>query len=269
VHRHVLRLAMLDAYYAVLNAAPAFTAALAELRDALAPHVVEPGAGLVDDPDGADTPADVASRQLQVFARRWALPRDTGARDARKAVELSLRTGRPPRLSLPVTAYWPGSVGTTLVSERERQPGDDGPSLVSERIAVLWPPYVPLLFISPLTLSRREGLRRIDQEVARIRRDYVAQWDALVAQAKTQQWVTVPPEYDSPQTMRRLALRLVRRAAEGRSYREIVDLAVEETSRADDEATVGGTVRHWATTLDVPLPPGRPGPRPGQRRPLR
>ena len=69
VHKQLLRLAMLDAYYAVVNESPAFAASLTELRDALADGALESGAGLVDDPDAADTPADAAVAQwLQGFA---------------------------------------------------------------------------------------------------------------------------------------------------------------------------------------------------------
>jgi hypothetical protein len=60
VHQQLLRPAMLDAYSAVVNESPAFAASPTERRDALADGALESGAGLVDDPDAAATPADAA-----------------------------------------------------------------------------------------------------------------------------------------------------------------------------------------------------------------
>jgi hypothetical protein len=242
-----LRCFMVDAYYACHEADPVFREALAVLVAEVARHLPDRRHRIPLEADDPDDPAGSAAAQaVHHFARRWALPARDGTGDVRFTVHAA--RGHPRavlRLSQGVRAEWTGfPAGPDALTDVDGNP-------------MLVPPYAMALAIDLRRMSWAAAEARVDAEVERIRRDLRGQLRAQERVLLRAGWCLLPSGYDSRATLRRLAMRLYRRAVSRLAFADIAeDEHLQHGVDVTDQA-IRESVAHWATELGVPLPPER------------
>jgi hypothetical protein len=256
----------LAAYYDILNEQPDFVEALEQLRAELLPWLLRDDESVSewdqrlrrsDDATGARR-----GELVDAFVKQWGLPRwrgerterryrlnkDRGASDVLDCLNSRSR-GQPLRLRADLM-FWRQRIVSTVATTTSDT------STFSEEFPPRIHPLQPEPFVyDPFDRSRAWVRREAARIAEEVRQSVVQQAEILEQQFQQHGARPLGVRHQDPVEMRRMALRLYRRAVRNLRWEEIADVEMTEDPDAEPDAqTIRRTVTNWARVLDIPLP---------------
>jgi hypothetical protein len=240
-HPEQLRKDMVAFYYGALNEIPEFRAELQRLYDDLRPWLAR---------DRHPNPVPEARTALADFVKRWALPRQYGVRDLWESLR-GTPAGKSPKLC-PGARAWRVGPDTGVVVADDEVDNADGEQARSLSGATIAPPAPAPFFYDPFHHERRQLDQHAERAAAEVRNFFKAAAKAIEREHGLR---PIPPLHHDPDDMRRIALRLCRRAVLGWSWPDIARTEFpSDHIRAVPTRGVRDSVERWAEALDIPLP---------------
>jgi hypothetical protein len=240
-HQELLRTDMLAFYYGALNEIPGLQADLQRLYDDLRPWLA---------PDRHPNPVPEARTALTDFVKRWALPRQYGVRDLWESLRRT-PAGKSPTLC-PGARSWSVGPDTGVVVAEDEVDNADSEQARSLSGATISPPAPAPFFYDPFHQERRQLDQHAKRAAAEVRNFFKAAARAIEQEHGLR---PIPPLHHNPDDMRRMALRLCRRAVLTWSWPEIAraEFPPDDTCAVPTRG-VRESVERWAEALDIPLP---------------
>ncbi len=252
--REHLLLRQTAAYYSVMNENQTFRSGLRQLYEALQIATYR-------EPTASDW------QILDDFAEKWRLPRGFGAGDLwgsffeESPSGVAVDGAGAPEISIeqefldPRPRWKAGELPALSTSDESR--GSQTAGLVPAITPEMPPPFL----YDPRGMSLDSVREYAESAGAAVRASIIRQAEELEQQARDEGWSPIHPKHQDPAALRRLALRLYRRAVLQWPWARIASEEMQGSSEWCDPQSVRTTVKAWASAIDVQLParpPGRP-----------